>query len=324
MSMIIFQVLLALGYPLIVFFGLKTFEPREIGLGLLLLVILRLLARPSRLLAYARTVWLPAGGVVAIAMTAALSNHPVVLLLAPTLINWTLLLTFTRSLFWDAPMVERFARIQAGSLSLDEIHYCRVVTAIWCVFFLVNGSIALALALASSVEAWTWYTGLIGYVLMGILFTAELTVRHWRFRRYLGSPTDVIFRWIFPPIAEHDAHVPLSPQVTGRTSSDELRQFDLQIPEALACWPGHFPGYSVVPGVLQLDWVMAFIEEWAGTPAAIERIEGLKFMNPLLPGQTAKLSLQRSNGCTFRFKIENDAGVFSLGRILLSKSGTLL
>jgi uncharacterized membrane protein/3-hydroxymyristoyl/3-hydroxydecanoyl-(acyl carrier protein) dehydratase len=321
MALVVVQIILALGYPFIVFFGLRRFEPREVGLGLLALVLVRILGRPSRLLAYVRSFWLPIGGIAGIAALAAVSNHPLVLLLAPTVTSWTLLLVFGRSLSGDLPVIERFARIQAGTLSAEEVRYCRTVTWVWCGFFLVNGVGALALALAGSLAAWAWYTGLLAYVLMGMLFASELTVRHWRFRRYLGAPTDILFRWVFPARQEAVSGRALRPEVLASRVGEELREFELRVPEDLACWPGHFPGFRLVPGVLQVDWVMGFIQEWIGEPPHVERIEGLKFMAPLLPGASARLSLERADAARFHFKLANDAEAFSLGRISVVQPG---
>jgi hypothetical protein len=36
-------------------------------------------------------------------------------------------------------------------------------------------------------------------VLVGALFAVEMTYRAWRFRRYEGDVTDVVFRRVFPP-----------------------------------------------------------------------------------------------------------------------------
>ena len=49
-------------------------------------------------------------------------------------------------------------------------------------FFIVNGAIALGLALAASDAAWSLYTGVIAYMAMGILFGVEYLVRL-RFKR---------------------------------------------------------------------------------------------------------------------------------------------
>jgi uncharacterized membrane protein len=75
------------------------------------------------------------------------------------------------------------------------------VTAVWCAFFVANGAISLELALAGSRASWALYTGVIAYVCLGALFAAEYVYRHWRFRRYVGAPTDTLLRRFFPPRA---------------------------------------------------------------------------------------------------------------------------
>jgi len=94
----------------------------------------------------------------------------------------------------------RRSRAQLGSLTEDDSRYCRRVTLVWSAFFLVNGGIALALL--GTTRAWALYTGFYAYLGVGLLFSAEYAYRQWRFRRYLGAPTDVLFRRLFPPRAE--------------------------------------------------------------------------------------------------------------------------
>jgi uncharacterized membrane protein len=98
-------------------------------------------------------------------------------------------------------MAEKFARLQIDDPTDAEIRYCRRVTIVWCAFLLANGLAASWLAVAGDLEIWALYTGFLSYVLVGILFASEYTYRHWRFRRYLGSPTDPLFRRVFPPRA---------------------------------------------------------------------------------------------------------------------------
>jgi uncharacterized membrane protein len=116
----------------------------------------------------------------------------------PALVSLALLLSFAASLAGES-VVERLARVQLGALGPEESRYCRRVTVVWCAFLLANGSIALWLAVWGTAGAWALYTGGIAYLLLGILFATEYTYRQWRFRRYLGAPTDVLFRWLFPP-----------------------------------------------------------------------------------------------------------------------------
>lgn len=54
--------------------------------------------------------------------------------------------------------------------------------------------------------------------------------------------------------------------------------------------PGHFPGQPVVPGVIVLDRVLAAIEATYG-PLGPIRLPQVKFVQPLLPGQPARIAL---------------------------------
>ena len=56
------------------------------------------------------------------------------------------------------------------------------------------------------------------------------------------------------------------------------------------CLPGHFPGQPVVPGVVVLDHVLAAIEAQHGALGPL-RIPQVKFLQPLLPQQSARIEL---------------------------------
>jgi uncharacterized membrane protein len=312
------QVLVGISYPVLVYLALTSMEPRQVGLLVLGLLALRLaFAARTKLASYTRTFWLPVAVVAAVALVTARVNDPLGLLLAPTLVNLGLLAVFGLSLWREPPMVERFARLQVGHLSPDEVAYCRTVTGVWCAFFLVNGGIALLLALSGNLPVWTIYTGLVSYVLIGVLFALEMTVRQWRFRRYEGGISDPLFRRLFPPQAPR-----MRPQVLAERRLEDRRELDLRVPDDLACWPGHFPDSAIVPGVLQLEWVMSEIAAWTGRPAHVACIENLKFKRPIRPGQELTLVLRSDSACErFHFQLEDAAGAFSLGRVLLAADG---
>jgi uncharacterized membrane protein len=312
------QVLVGISYPVLVYLALTSMEPRQVGLVVLGLLALRLaFAARMKLASYTRTFWLPVVVVAGVALATARLNDPLGLLLAPTLVNLGLLAVFGLSLWREPPMVERFARLQVDHLSPDEIAYCRTVTGVWCAFFLANGGIALLLALGGNLTLWTLYTGFVSYVLIGVLFALEITYRQWRFRRYEGGVTDPLFRRLFPPRAPR-----MRPQVLAERRLADRRELDLRVPGDLACWPGHFPDVAIVPGVLQLEWVMSEIAAWTGRPADVACIENLKFKRPILPGQELTLVLRSdSEPERFRFELEDDSGAFSLGRIVLAADG---
>lgn len=207
--MAILSVILGLAYPVAIYLALQRWEPRQVALlGLALLALRTAIVARQRLIPYARALAGPALAVGATLAAAALLNHPLALLLTPPAVSFALLASFAQSLRGPMPVIERFARIVVPDLSPEEVAYCRSTTRVWCGFFAVNGSIEAGLALGAPIEVWTLYTGFVSYLLIGALFAIEFVYRHWRFRRYVGAPTDVLLRRIFPP---HPAVAPPRP-----------------------------------------------------------------------------------------------------------------
>lgn len=95
----------------------------------------------------------------------------------PVLVNALMFILFFASLFSGQSLIERLARLREPDLPREAIAYTRRVTQIWCAFFIINGGIAAALALAGAHRAWALYTGLIAYLLMAALFAGEYLVR---------------------------------------------------------------------------------------------------------------------------------------------------
>ena len=199
--MAVLRVILFLAYPALIYVALAAMEPRTAAICMLLVLLVRLaITSPSNLRGYAHAFRLPALAIAAAILASAAWNDPRSLLATPAIVSFALLFTFVRSLVRGESIVESLARVQREDpLSWDEVRYCRRITALWCGFFLLNGSLALGLALSGNLEGWVLYTGLVAYLLMGILFLSEFVYRQWRFRRYVGAPTDLLFQRIFPP-----------------------------------------------------------------------------------------------------------------------------
>jgi len=96
-------------------------------------------------------------------------------------------------------MVERFARLKVDDLSQAELGYCRAITAIWCGFFVLNGLTSALLAIWGTRSAWALYSGLIAYLLMGLLFAAEYLVRKARFGRFGSGLVDRLVERLVGP-----------------------------------------------------------------------------------------------------------------------------
>lgn len=190
-------------YPVLVYAALQRVSSRTVSLALLAVVVLRALTgERRRAVAYARAAALPALTLATVLGITAVWNRPGLLLAAPSLGSFALLVVFGRSLARDESFVEALARAQLGTLTEEERSYCRRVTLAWCCFFLLNGSVALVLACWGTLEAWTLYTGGVAYLGIAALFSIEFVYRQWRFRRYIGAPSDAFFRRVFPPRAE--------------------------------------------------------------------------------------------------------------------------
>jgi uncharacterized membrane protein len=173
---------LTAAYPLIVYFSLGRIEPRYLALLLLVLGGLRWLAGGARGL-QARWVALAA---LVLAASTALLNMSLPLKLYPVLVNFALLAVFGLSLVRGPTVAERIARLQEPDLDARGVAYTRRVTQVWCGFFVLNGLIALGTALWASERVWALYSGLIAYLLMGLLMGGEWLLRR-RVRARMGA-----------------------------------------------------------------------------------------------------------------------------------------
>ena len=168
---------LTLAYPLAIWLGHGTLEPRWLACVLLLTAATRLpaltLSRSAR--------WSMAGALVLVAVAVA-ANAILPLKLYPVLVNGAMLAAFGASLLSGPSMIERLARLREPGLPPAAVAYTRRVTQAWCLFFVLNGSAALGTALFASDAAWSLYNGVIAYLLMGAMFGGEYLLRL-RFKR---------------------------------------------------------------------------------------------------------------------------------------------
>ena len=103
----------------------------------------------------------------------------------PILINAALAYLFGSTLLPGRdPFISRFARIEQGALPADLARYTRRLTWIWALLFTVMAVTALALALFGSLAAWSTFTNVITYSLVGALFAGEYAYRRLRYRQY--------------------------------------------------------------------------------------------------------------------------------------------
>ena len=102
--------------------------------------------------------------------------------LYPVAMNGIFLFTFGYTLFFPPNICFRFACLGDKTLSASLVsgrveRYCKKVTVIWCVFFILNAIAALVTVFSKSDTLWSVYNGGISYGLMGTLFAIEFLVR---------------------------------------------------------------------------------------------------------------------------------------------------
>lgn len=171
---VVFGVLL-ISYPLLVYFGLNHVGLPAVALLLICLAVGRILYSRRRRVSPVDLL-LGLGGM-ALAGSSLLRDSPGELLYYPVYVNLTMLAVFAASVIWPPTVVERLARIRNPNLPPAGVVYTRSVTKVWCVFFMLNGSISLYTALWTSMETWVLYNGLVSYLLIGALFGGERLIR---------------------------------------------------------------------------------------------------------------------------------------------------
>ena len=92
--------------------------------------------------------------------------------------------------------------------------------------------------------------------------------------------------------------------------------------------PGHFPGRPLVPGVVLLDRVLDAIDaensNAAPAPSAGPlRLPQVKFLQPLLPGEAARVELQCSDGDVprWRFRVLRADDLLATGEVVADARG---
>lgn len=121
-------------------------------------------------------------------------NAPhLMLMLPPTLINVWLAWIFGRTLQSDRePLISTFARMErrqllqlpTTDLPSDMVHYTRILTKIWSVLLSATAVISALLALSGLLAWWTFFTGVLSYMMVGVLFLGEYGYRRIRFAQY--------------------------------------------------------------------------------------------------------------------------------------------
>ena len=84
--------------------------------------------------------------------------------------------------------------------------------------------------------------------------------------------------------------------------------------------PGHFPGRPLVPGVVLLERVVEAIEAVHG-PLPRLRLPQVKFVQPLLPGEEARIELEGA-APRWRFRVLRGDTLLASGDMVADEAST--
>jgi acyl-coenzyme A synthetase/AMP-(fatty) acid ligase/3-hydroxymyristoyl/3-hydroxydecanoyl-(acyl carrier protein) dehydratase len=142
-----------------------------------------------------------------------------------------------------------------------------------------------------------------------------LLPRHWRFRAAL--PFDARGKLPASALAAEFAAREHGPEVLAEVRTGETIAFDLRVPATLSHFAGHFPGLPILPGVVQIDWAIRLAERHAPRVRHVTGIERLKFLAPVSPGASLRLTLDHSAAnARVRFQYRMDARECASGVIV--------
>jgi len=160
-------------YPPLVFFGLRHLPPGAIGVLLIVLLAFRFgVLSPEE-----KPVLVPMLLIFLVYATLAVATGSESLLLGyPALVNFSLAVIFANSLRQPEPLLLRLVRARKVKISSHAPRYLFWLTAIWAVFFVINGSVAVWTT-TRPIEIWTLYNGLIAYIAAGMLMVGEYLFR---------------------------------------------------------------------------------------------------------------------------------------------------
>ena len=166
-----FLIMLSIGYPLLWYYGRGHGAFFWLAAAMCALWLVRVAVQKTQ---GQRAVSLLLAAFFAVAV---LFRRPDSMYWYPVAVNLLMLAVFGSSLFSEQSLIERLARLKHPDLPPEGVRYTRRVTQIWCVFFVFNAAAATWLLLSGRYEWWAAYTGIVSYILMGLLFAGEWLYR---------------------------------------------------------------------------------------------------------------------------------------------------
>ena len=107
------------------------------------------------------------------------------------------------------------------------------------------------------------------------------------------------------------------PIMQNITKTDTEFVADLTFLKDSSYFNGHFPEHPILPGVIQMHFVLSFIKQYFNKDANDYHILKLKFSNLILPDSCVHFELKRNSENEFTFSYVNGDKKYSCGKIAI-------
>jgi 3-hydroxymyristoyl/3-hydroxydecanoyl-(acyl carrier protein) dehydratase len=107
----------------------------------------------------------------------------------------------------------------------------------------------------------------------------------------------------------------MMPEVKSETRDGDTVTVQLFVPATLEHFSGHFPGFPILPGVVQIDWAVRLARRHFGGLQASYGLDAFKCRSPVLPETHLTLSLACEPG-RLRFAYTDAERAISSGTVL--------
>ena len=107
-------------------------------------------------------------------------------------------------------------------------------------------------------------------------------------------------------------------KVIERTENSVAVEFS--IPPDSSYFDGHFPEFSLLPAVAQVELIIRFAAEYLGTGIDISEMRRVKFTQFILPNAPLLLRLEKGEkNITFKIFSPTDESLYSSGTLAVSR-----
>lgn len=179
--LIFLAAVVALGYPVIVYFGVQRVSPAFFALLLLAIAVIKFAVAQDKKDFYQLSVLVVA---IVFSLLLAVTDNELLLRIYPVIMSTAVALVFARSLREPENILLRMARMAGKTITPEAQFYTRRLTLLWVALLLTNGVVALYFALFGTLAQWAFYCGFLSYVLIGLFFILELIYRRFYIARH--------------------------------------------------------------------------------------------------------------------------------------------